>query len=70
MVPATYRLSDGMSEQVHARFGQRPTGEVLLLLVDSGMDAITVDSPRRFGTCSIYPDWIRRYIMRMITPRG
>jgi hypothetical protein len=55
MVPATYRLSDGMSEQVHARFGQRPTGEVLLLLVDSGMDAITVDSPRRFGRAQSIP---------------
>jgi len=42
-----------MSEQMHAWFGQRPTGEVLLLLVDSGMDAITVDNPRRFRTCSI-----------------
>jgi hypothetical protein len=44
-----------MSEQVHAWFGQRPTGEVLLLLVDSGMDAITVDSPRRFGRAQSIP---------------
>jgi len=55
-----------MSEQVHAWFGQRPTGEVLLLLVDSGMDAITVEPFRNV----LNPDWIRRYITRMITPRG
>jgi hypothetical protein len=60
-VSTTHCYNDGSSEVVNAWFGQRPTGEVLLIL--TGMDAIKVDEPKRFATV-LNPDWIHRFYER------